>query len=235
MGSHQRAAEAWDAGRFDAEVVAPFGADLSGDECVRANTSLESLARLKPVFRPDGSGHRRQLVADERRRRGAAARRRTRGRRGWGGEPLARVVSRAVSGVEPHLYGIGPVDRRPARPRPGGHRLGRSGRGRAQRGVRRPGAGVPRAMARPRPIRSSTRTVGRSRSGIRSAAPAPGSSPRSPTSCAASAAAGASPRCASASARASPSCSTPTDGTVSQPRRQSAGNVQLFASAATRA
>ena len=54
VASHLRATEAWDAGRFDAEIVAPFGADLKRDECVRANASLESMARLKPVFRPDG-------------------------------------------------------------------------------------------------------------------------------------------------------------------------------------
>src|SRR5918994_580392 len=52
--SHLRAADAWERGHFDAEVVAPFGADLKRDESVRANASLESMARLKPVFRADG-------------------------------------------------------------------------------------------------------------------------------------------------------------------------------------
>jgi acetyl-CoA acetyltransferase family protein len=109
VGSHLRAAEAWDAGVFDAEVVAPFGADLKRDECVRANASLDSMARLKPVFRPDGrvtagnsspmnDGAAALLLGDE----SAVAM--------WGGEPLARVVARAVSGVEPHRYGIGPVE-----------------------------------------------------------------------------------------------------------------------------
>jgi acetyl-CoA acetyltransferase family protein len=76
---------------------------------VRANASLESMARLKPVFRTDGSvtagnsspmndGATALLLGDER------------ATRTWGGEPLARVVSRAVSGVEPHRYGIGPVE-----------------------------------------------------------------------------------------------------------------------------
>src|SRR5262245_28820149 len=117
VASHLRAAEAWDAGRFDAEVVSPFGADLKHDECVRAGASLESLARLKPVFRPDGrvtagnsspmnDGAAALLLGDEQ----AAE--------SWGGEPLARIVSRAVSGVEPDRYGIGPVEtgqRGPAR------------------------------------------------------------------------------------------------------------------------
>ena len=108
VGSHQRAAEAWASGRFDAEIVAPFGADLATDECVRANSSLESLAKLKPVFRPEGTvtagnsspmndGAAAILLGNE----SAAAE--------LGRDPLARVVARAVSGTEPHLYGIGPV------------------------------------------------------------------------------------------------------------------------------
>ncbi len=109
VGSHLRATAAWDAGRFDSEVVAPFGADLKQDECIRANASMESMARLKPVFRKDGritagnaspmnDGAAAVLLGDER----AAAT--------LGGEPLAQVVSRAVSGIEPHRYGIGPVE-----------------------------------------------------------------------------------------------------------------------------
>lgn len=109
VGSHQRAAAAWEAGRFDAEVVAPFGAELATDECVRANSSVESLAKLKPVFRRDGGsvtagnsspmndGAAALLLGDE----AAVA--------SSGRDPLARVVSRAVSGIEPHLYGAGPV------------------------------------------------------------------------------------------------------------------------------
>jgi acetyl-CoA acetyltransferase family protein len=109
VGSHLRAAAAWDDGLFDAEVVTPFGADLKRDECVRADASPDTMARLKPVFRPDGrvtagnsspmnDGAAALLLGDE---RSAAV---------WGGEPLARVVSRAVSGVEPHRYGVGPVE-----------------------------------------------------------------------------------------------------------------------------
>jgi acetyl-CoA C-acetyltransferase len=51
--SHQRAAAAQDAGRFDDEIV-PVG-DLTADEAVRRDTSLESLAKLKPVFDPEGT------------------------------------------------------------------------------------------------------------------------------------------------------------------------------------
>ena len=109
VGSHLRAAAAWDAGRFDSEVVAPFGADLKRDECVRAEASMESMARLKPVFRKDGrvtagnaspmnDGAAALLLGDER------------ATKTLGSEPLARIVSRAVSGIEPHRYGIGPVE-----------------------------------------------------------------------------------------------------------------------------
>src|SRR5918995_1786066 len=51
--SHQRAAAAQDAGRFGDEIV-PVG-DVTADEAVRRDTSLESLAKLKPVFDPEGT------------------------------------------------------------------------------------------------------------------------------------------------------------------------------------
>ena len=49
--SHQRAAAAQEAGRFDDEIV-PVG-DVVADESVRADTTVESLAKLKPVFDPE--------------------------------------------------------------------------------------------------------------------------------------------------------------------------------------
>jgi acetyl-CoA C-acetyltransferase len=51
--SHRRAAAAQDAGRFDDEIV-PVG-DLAADESVRRDTSLEALAKLTPVFDPEGT------------------------------------------------------------------------------------------------------------------------------------------------------------------------------------
>jgi 3-oxoadipyl-CoA thiolase len=111
LRSHQRAAAAWDAGSFDAEVL-PVTRDgdvlLARDESIRAGTTLEKLASLKPAFRADGSvtagnssplndGAAALLLCDE------ETLQRT------GREPLARIVSRATSGVDPHLFGIGPV------------------------------------------------------------------------------------------------------------------------------
>ncbi|MBG0832385.1 thiolase family protein [Planomonospora sp. ID67723] len=115
LRSHHRAAAAWDGGVFAGEVVpldAPGGpalATLDRDESIRADTTSESLARLKPVFRAGGTvtagnasplndGAAALLLGDE---AGAARAGRT---------PLARIVSRAVTGVEPHLFGIGPVE-----------------------------------------------------------------------------------------------------------------------------
>jgi acetyl-CoA C-acetyltransferase len=51
--SHERAAAAQDEGRFDDEIV-PVG-DVTSDESVRRETSYESLAKLKPVFDPEGT------------------------------------------------------------------------------------------------------------------------------------------------------------------------------------
>ena len=110
LASHRKAATAWDAGRFAGEVVEVPGAALAADECIRRDTSLEALARLRPVFREDGgtvTGGNASPLAD-----GAAALLLAAedvvaetGRR-----PLARIAARATSAVEPHLYGIGPVE-----------------------------------------------------------------------------------------------------------------------------
>jgi acetyl-CoA C-acetyltransferase len=51
--SHQRAAAAQDAGRFEEELV-PVG-DVTADESVRRDTTLEKLAGLQPVFDPEGT------------------------------------------------------------------------------------------------------------------------------------------------------------------------------------
>ena len=108
LRSHQRATRAWDDGVYDDEVLLVEGADLKRDECIRPDSSLAALARLRPVFRPGGTvtagnssplndGAAALLMADE-----AAVSR-------LGVEPLARVVSRASAGVDPHLFGVGPV------------------------------------------------------------------------------------------------------------------------------
>src|SRR5437588_10836008 len=51
--SHQRAAAAQEAGRFEDEIV-PVG-DVVADESIRRDTTLEKLSELKPVFDPEGT------------------------------------------------------------------------------------------------------------------------------------------------------------------------------------
>ena len=106
--SHRNAARAWDAGVYANEIVEIDGIDLDRDEGIRPDSSVEKLARLSPVFRPDGTvtagnasplndGAAALLIGDE-----AAA-------TSIGVDPLARIVSRAASGVDPEVFGIGPV------------------------------------------------------------------------------------------------------------------------------
>jgi acetyl-CoA C-acetyltransferase len=56
--SQQRAAAAQEAGRYEDEIVAvPIqgGGEVTADESIRPDTTLESLAKLKPVFDPEGT------------------------------------------------------------------------------------------------------------------------------------------------------------------------------------
>ncbi len=110
--SHQRAAAAWEAGWFDAEVV-PLtgeqvgnrkkpGADggVSRDEGIRADSTAEGLAKLRPAFTKDGTvtagnasqisdGASAVLVMSESKAESL------------GLTPMARILSHATSGVDP--------------------------------------------------------------------------------------------------------------------------------------
>jgi acetyl-CoA acetyltransferase family protein len=82
---------------------------LTTDECVRPDSSVEALAKLKPVFRTDGSvtaGNSSPLND------GAAAilMMSESALEHHGVTPLARVASRALSGVEPERFCIAPVE-----------------------------------------------------------------------------------------------------------------------------
>lgn len=119
LRSHQRATAAWDAGEFDDETVSvevPGRGRKDGaatvvdrDEGPRADTTMEALAGLRPVFRAGGTvtagnasslndGAAAVLVASA----DAVQRHSLR--------PIARVVTSAVVGVDPSIMGIGPVD-----------------------------------------------------------------------------------------------------------------------------
>ena len=122
LRSHQRAATAQDAGTFDAEIV-PLEVEITlgegqdthtyqttfdKDEGIRRDTSLEALAKLRPVFHVQGSvtagnssqtsdGAAAVLVMSEERAKSL------------GLKPMARFRSFAVAGVPPEVMGIGPV------------------------------------------------------------------------------------------------------------------------------
>ena len=104
--SHQRADAAWNAGIYDDEVVLVPGTTLARDEGIRADSTRASLATLKPAFRRDGSvtaGNSSPLND------GAAAM--FIGSEGaLDAQPLARIVSRAVAGNDPNIFGIAPVE-----------------------------------------------------------------------------------------------------------------------------
>ena len=114
LASQRKAVAAQAAGFFDAEITPVTVPQKKGDPIVVSRdehpreTSLEALARLKPVVRPDGSvtagnasgvndGACAMLVASE-----AAARR-------HGLVPRARVVGMATAGVPPRIMGMGPA------------------------------------------------------------------------------------------------------------------------------
>ena len=115
LESHRRAVAAIDSGKFAEEIVPVPVPQKKGDpilvtidERPRRDTSLESLARLKPSFRKDGSvtpGNSSGLND------GAAALLLMSAEKAkeLGLEPLARIVTSAAAGVNPRTMGLGPV------------------------------------------------------------------------------------------------------------------------------
>ena len=122
LRSHQRAAAAQDAGKFDDEIVPleveimlgeggsvqTYRTTFDRDEGIRRDSSVEALAKLRPVFHAQGTvtaGNSSQtsdgsaavlVMSEEKAER-------------LGLEPMARFRSFAVAGVAPELMGIGPV------------------------------------------------------------------------------------------------------------------------------
>lgn len=107
LASHRKAAAAWDAGFYDKETIPVPGVDLARDEGIRSDTSLEALASLTPAFRENGSvtaGNSSPLND------GAGALVIGSENAPIDAEPLARIVSRGVAGVDPDAFGIAPVE-----------------------------------------------------------------------------------------------------------------------------
>jgi len=116
LESHRKAAEAGQRGCFQEEMVPVYGLDEEGrrflvdyDQCVRADTSFEALARLEPAFMPKSGtitagnssplndGASAMLVMSDQKARDLDL------------KPVVRVRATAVAGVEPATMGTGPV------------------------------------------------------------------------------------------------------------------------------
>jgi len=110
--SQDRAVAAQERGFFDHEIspyTKPDGTVVAKDDGPRAGTTLEKLAELKPAFKPDGkvtAGNACPLndgaaavviMSDERAKQ-------------LGITPLARIIATAVSGIDPEIMGVGPIE-----------------------------------------------------------------------------------------------------------------------------
>jgi acetyl-CoA acyltransferase len=107
--SHRLAEQAWEDGFYDDLVTAVPDTELTRDEGVRADTTIEKLGRLTPSFRPDGTitagnasplndGASALLMGSE---KAAEA---------IGGDPVARIAGRGASALEPQMFGYAPVE-----------------------------------------------------------------------------------------------------------------------------
>ena len=111
-GSQMKAAKARDAGIFDREIITvatPEGNEVSADDGIRADTTLEKLATLQPVFKEGGKvtagnscplndGAAAVVILEEEYAKSL------------GLKPLARILGSAVSGLDPAIMGVGPIE-----------------------------------------------------------------------------------------------------------------------------
>ena len=116
LWSQQKASKAQAAGRFAEEIVPVSLAQKKGDpiifsqdEFIKSNSSIETLSKLRPAFKKDGSvtagnasglndGAAAVILASEE------------GLKKHNLKPLAKIISSGVAGVEPRIMGIGPVN-----------------------------------------------------------------------------------------------------------------------------
>lgn len=109
--SHKKAAQAQSEGLFRNEIASIQSADelITDDGCIRGNTTLESMAKLNPAFGEGGlvtaatsspltDGAVFMIVCSEDFAEKHSL------------NPLARIVAGAVTGCEPHIMGIGPIE-----------------------------------------------------------------------------------------------------------------------------
>ena len=109
--SHKKASHAQSKGLFRNEIASIQSPDelITDDGCIRGNTTLESMAKLNPAFGEDGlvtaatsspltDGAVFMIVCSEDFAEKHSI------------NPLARIVAGAVTGCEPHIMGIGPIE-----------------------------------------------------------------------------------------------------------------------------
>jgi acetyl-CoA C-acetyltransferase len=105
--SQERAVAAQDSGFFEREITAWDG--VAADDGPRRGSTIEALAELEPAFKPGGKvtagnacplndGGAAVVVMSEERAREL------------GVEPKARIIASSVSGVEPEIMGVGPIE-----------------------------------------------------------------------------------------------------------------------------
>jgi acetyl-CoA acetyltransferase family protein len=105
LRSHTNAAKAWDDGFYDDWVVPVPDTELTRDEGIRTDSSMEKLGKLKPAFVKNGTvtagnssplndGASAVLIGSEK----------------AGLKPLARIAGRGTYAVDPDVFGIGPVE-----------------------------------------------------------------------------------------------------------------------------
>ena len=112
VSSQNRAEAALNRGFFEREIT-PYtladGTVVSKDDGIRAETTIEKVSQLKPVFRPDGTvtagnacplndGAAAVVVMSDTKAKA------------MGIEPIARIVSSGVSALNPEIMGLGPID-----------------------------------------------------------------------------------------------------------------------------
>lgn len=113
--SHRNAHAASEAGKFSNEIIATPGHDENGvpmmcdyDEVIRPDTTVESLSKLRPAFNPKGSvtAGTSSALSD-----GASAMivMSAEAAKAAGVQPIARIVSMGIAGVDPAIMGYGPV------------------------------------------------------------------------------------------------------------------------------
>ncbi|MEV0045589.1 thiolase family protein [Nocardia rhamnosiphila] len=107
--SHQLADAAWRAGHYDTLVISVPGTQLDRDEGIRASSTREKLATLKPSFRPGGTitagnasplsdGASTLVIGSEK------------ASDEIGAAPLARIAGRGVHALTPQDFGVAPVE-----------------------------------------------------------------------------------------------------------------------------